>query len=466
MVNTSISSYSFEDSDKIFGYNHRINITMSSGKVYNIAAEEDSGKFFLPKCIRKIFWAKVYLSDSDGNSKVILINKNSLAKRTGTSDSLTKFALKTQKKDQNFDAAMRILHKADKIAETMEKDYWFRSRQLKKAGEIVKIIEKNKVDYSAKAAETGDFVERKKGHTFVVRIDPKDPSKTNFYIKQAKLLGKGGFKTVYPLMDYETQESKYAISIQKGEPKRPSRMDHPRQGYDITTQLHDAKNIMQSEVLYEEGVTRDVDGKAVKVDKNAVSYLVTKLYQGTFSGIAKSNKISLKYKLMFFTQILQGVSDMHAKGIVHCDLKNDNVLYKFKDNKFKIKIIDFDLSSTFEKRIANRGSPGTPNYLAPESLSRSPIAHPDKLDSWSLGIMLYELCEGKPEFFHKQKMASREDWADIIIEGTQNLPFKNLVDENDALRLTIKGLLNEDSGMRLSVNDALGSVTAYIRTLA
>lgn len=464
MVN-SISKYNFEDSDKTFGYNHRIKITMSSGTVYNIAAEENPDKIFLPKCLRKIFWAKVQLSDENGNSKTFLVNRNSLAKRTGTSDSLTKFALKTGKKDKSFDTAMRILHTADKIAETMEKDYWFRSRQLKKAGELVKIIEQNKSAYTEKATTEGSFVKKEKGHTFVVHIDPKDHGKTNFYIKQKKIVGKGGYKRVYPLVDYDTQKPKYALSIQKGDPENPSKMEAPARGHKNMKNLDEFKNIMHAELLYEEGITRDQDDKIVKMDDHAASYLVTKLYQGTFSAIAKSDKIKLKCKLMLFLQILQGVSDMHSKGLVHCDLKNANVLYKFKNDNFKIKIIDLDLARTFEKRMENKTSPGTPHYKAPEALTKTAITHPDKLDSWSLGIMLYQLCEGTPAFFKKQSIAEKEDWATIVTEGTQNLEFKKL-SENDPLRSIIKKLLNVDPAIRLSVSDAKEAIEKHLLTFS
>lgn len=463
-MSNSISNYNFEDSDKLIGFNHRINITMASGRVYNIAAEENSEKIFLPKCIKKIFWAKVHLSDSEGNSKTFLVNRNSLAKRTGTSDSLAKFALKTGKKDKSFDSAMRILHQADKIAESMEKDHRTRSKRRQKAGELVKIIEKNKDDYRGRAEDEGGFVEKRKGHTFVVRIDPNDPNRTNFYIKQAKVIGSGGFKTVHPLMDYETQETKYAISIQRGNKKRPSQMDHPRKGFEIAKQLESAKNVMNGELLYEEGVTRDENGKILEVDKNAASYLMTKLYQGTFSDIVKLNAIGLKPKLMLFSQILQGVSDMHAQGLVHCDLKNANVLYKFKNDKFKIKIIDLDLAKTFEERMENKTSPGTAHYKPPEALlGRGSIPHPDKLDSWSLGIMLYQLCEGDPAFFKKQSEASRLEWATIATEGAQNLEFKKLP-ENDPIRDIIHGLLTIDPALRLSVDDAKAALLTHIQS--
>lgn len=440
MNNSSISSYSFEDSNE-FGYNHRISIKMHSGDAYNIAAEENSDNIRLPKCIRKIFWAKVQLTDENGASKTFLVNKNSLAKRTGTTGALFKFA---HKKDKNFDSAMRILNKADRIAKTMEDDYMFRFRQLQKAEEIVKILEKNQGKYTQKASEDGPFVKKKKGHTFLVRIDPKDPNKTNFYLKQNQVIGKGGFKTVHPLFDYETAESNLALSIQKN--------DTSPNGHEIMNTLASSKHTMNAELLIN--------------DEDATSYLVTKRYEGTFSAISGSKTLSFPEKLELFGLFLQGVKDMHAKGIVHRDLKNANVLFKIKEGKHKIKIIDFDLSRSFEEVMASRDAAGTPYFVPPEALSNRNIEHPDKLDSWSIGIMLYQLCEGHlPGYFAELDSAPIETFPSIIREGVQDLEFNKLSGRNDSLRETILGLLNLDPKERLSVDDAIEAVRDYFGDL-
>lgn len=438
MNTPSISSYNFEDSNQ-FGYNHRINIKMKSGDVYNIAVEQDLDKICLPKCIRKIFWAKVHLTDEDGNAKTFLVNKNSLAKRTGTNSSLVKFA---HKKDKNFDSAMRILNKADRIAKTMEKDYVFQYKRLQKAEEIVKIFEKNQTKYTQKARTEGPFVKKKKGHTFLVRIDPNDPSKTNLYLKQSQLIGKGGYKTVHPLFDYEKAESNLAVSIQKENisPKGP----------DIMNKLAGSKHTMNAE-LY--------------IENEKESYLVTKRYEGTFSNII-SKTPSFPKKLKLFGLLLQGVKDMHAKGIVHRDLKNANVLFKEKNGETKIKIIDFDLSTSFEDAMASRTLSGTLHFLAPEVLSKKQISQPEKLDSWSIGIMLYQLCEGRlPDYFAELDSAPIESFASIIRQGLQDLEFKTLTNEDDPLRLTIEGLLSLNPEERLSIDDAYLAVTSYFADL-
>lgn len=359
---------------------------------------------------------------------------------------------------------MRILHTADKIAETMEKDYAHRSWRLKKVGEIVKIIEKKQAKYSKRAAAAGSFVKRTKGHTFAVRIDPKDPNKTNFYIKQAKIIGKGGFKTVYPLINYETGEAEFALSVQKADLKRRHNIDYPHTGAKIMKTVSESKNTMKAEIFYENGVTRESNGTLIDVNKDGASYLVTKLYQGKFSNLINKNDVPFNKKLMLFSKILESVADMHAKQIVHMDLKGANVLYKYKNDQIKIKLIDFDLSQSFKDRMATTRFAGTLHYSAPEALAHSIILYPEKLDSWSLGIMLYILCEGKPVFFKEQKNASKKTWDHIVLNGTRDLPFNKLSQDNP-LREVIEGLLRENPAERMSVTVAKEAVEKHLLSL-
>ena len=448
MINSSIANYSFEDSNKLFGNNHRINITMHSGKVYNIAVEENAGNFILPKCIRNLFWAKVKLSDT----KTILVNRSSLAKRTGTSRSLSNFALLQHK--ESFESAIKLLHKAAKMTDLLKNSRDSKSDRIKKVSNLVKTIEEKQEKYRQRAAVSGGFVKQHKDYALAVRIDPKDSTKANFYIKHAKSIARGGYKKVYTLMDYDTGKFEYAMSIQKMDPNRPHKIDFPRKGFEIMNAVKDSKLIMKAELFYEKGIKRDSAGALVMTNKNASSYLITKLYHGRFKDLICQNDISFTDKLVLFSKILKGVMDLHAQGIVHQDLKGANVLYKHKNDQIKIKIIDFDLSQSFKDRIKTQEFAGTLNYIAPEALARSVIQYPEKLDSWSIGIMLYILCEGTPYFFKELDKASQNNWSRIVLNGTRNLPFKKL-NEADELRGIIKGLLLEDPGKRISVKDAL-----------
>lgn len=107
----------------------------------------------------------------------------------------------------------------------------------------------------------------------------------------------------------------------------------------------------------------------------------------------------------FFTQIIQGLSYMHRMGIVHRDLKAENILIS-KDSV--VKICDFgssrDLfnptmpctSNADRRRISFQHYVGTPNFIAPEALEN--IENDELSDIWSLGCLFYQVLLGIPPF--------------------------------------------------------------------
>ena len=103
-------------------------------------------------------------------------------------------------------------------------------------------------------------------------------------------------------------------------------------------------------------------------------------------------KLSIDEALDYISQVLLGVKEMHELGILHNDLKPDN-LYLLYDGT--IRIVDFGaathISSKAEKHIL-----GTVNYLAPEVVNSKKYS--TQSDIYSLGIILYELLTGEVPF--------------------------------------------------------------------
>ncbi|KAH0787679.1 CAMK family protein kinase [Histomonas meleagridis] len=92
-----------------------------------------------------------------------------------------------------------------------------------------------------------------------------------------------------------------------------------------------------------------------------------------------------------FSQIVEGVSYLHKNGIVHQDIKPQNILLNHDGTAL---ITDFGIGHSFEScaRVV-----GTPAYQAPEVIDRSPNDQdyePGKEDIWSLGVTLYTLTFG------------------------------------------------------------------------
>ncbi len=87
---------------------------------------------------------------------------------------------------------------------------------------------------------------------------------------------------------------------------------------------------------------------------------------------------------------------MYGKGIIHRDIKPDNVLLELSGEPI---LIDFGIARIEEGSKAKTGtgfSIGTPVYMSPEQLDAKPISL--TTDIYSLGIMFFELLTGKPPY--------------------------------------------------------------------
>ncbi|KAL2090540.1 hypothetical protein ACEWY4_012803 [Coilia grayii] len=95
-----------------------------------------------------------------------------------------------------------------------------------------------------------------------------------------------------------------------------------------------------------------------------------------------------------FRQIVSAVHYCHRNGIVHRDLKLENILL---DGDCNIKIADFGLSNLYHGDEYLQTFCGSPLYASPEIVNGRPYRGPE-VDSWSLGVLLYTLVHGAMPF--------------------------------------------------------------------
>jgi serine/threonine protein kinase len=130
-------------------------------------------------------------------------------------------------------------------------------------------------------------------------------------------------------------------------------------------------------------------------------YLVMELLHGqSLQGLLdRQGKLPVDQAVDFGLQILAGLEAAHATGVVHRDMKPDNVFVTPSGGGPLLKLIDFGIaklraSSEFTKGLTRAGVVmGTPEYMAPEQLSSAQTTD-HRADIYSLGVMLFEMLAG------------------------------------------------------------------------
>jgi len=133
-------------------------------------------------------------------------------------------------------------------------------------------------------------------------------------------------------------------------------------------------------------------------DHHGAPYLVTECLEGrSLRARLGDGALDLDLALDIAAQVARGLAAAHARGIIHCDLKPENI---FLGADGRVKILDFGLAmlhrATRSARGATTRSPllGTARYMAPEQRRGEPIDH--RADLFALGLVLREMVAGRP----------------------------------------------------------------------
>jgi serine/threonine protein kinase len=133
-------------------------------------------------------------------------------------------------------------------------------------------------------------------------------------------------------------------------------------------------------------------------------YLVMEALEGESLGtrLERDRYMPWREAVEIIRQVLQGLGHAHARGVVHRDIKPDNIFLTRKDGELVVKILDFGIAKLYagepDDPMATRIglTVGTPTYLSPEQAVGAAIAPPS--DLYSATVVLFEMLAGRPPF--------------------------------------------------------------------
>lgn len=204
-----------------------------------------------------------------------------------------------------------------------------------------------------------------------------------------KLLGEGGMGEVY-LAEHTYLNKKVAIKLLR--PEITSSNEAVQRFYQ---EAKSAARIKHESIIeiYDFG----------KLDDGTI-YLAMEFLEGSpLADIMLNGPLDLARAIDFIIQIADGLGAAHAEGIIHRDMKPENVfIVRDRTGRERVKILDFGIAKMSSGEGEGHGLTktgtifGTPHYMSPEQAMGRQLDH--RTDIYSMGVIMFELFTGSVPF--------------------------------------------------------------------
>jgi len=237
--------------------------------------------------------------------------------------------------------------------------------------------------------------------------------------QQGRFIGAGAFGSVY-----------LAVNLDSGMPMavKEIRFQDAANLPNLYKQIKDELSVM--EMLHHPNV---VEYYGIEVHRDKVYIFEEYCSGGSLQALLELGRIEDERIVQVYTlQILEGLEYLHSKGIVHRDIKPDNILL---NHVGVIKLVDFGAAKILAKNHKtiqrtrttatlpgglNNSLTGTPMYMSPEVIKNDRRGRHGAMDIWSLGCVVLEFATGRKPWSNLDN-----EWAIMFHIGvaTQHPPL-------------------------------------------
>lgn len=188
-----------------------------------------------------------------------------------------------------------------------------------------------------------------------------------------------------------------------------------------------------------------LDIRCAEQTAHGVPYLVMEYLDGeSLRALIDRGELTRGESLAIAAQVARAVAALHTAGVVHCDIKPDNVFVLDAPDAGgapQAKVIDYGVARTIaEPPASDSAIAGTPAFMAPEQWYGAPVP---ASDVYALGVLLYELITGGPVFSGSLPQLMTAHCEQLPVRPSVSCP--DLAAELDRL---IMRMLAKDPAMR------------------
>ena len=267
-----------------------------------------------------------------------------------------------------------------------------------------------------------------------------------------KVIGEGGMGTVY-LAEHVLIQRRYAVKVL-----------HPEFATDADVIERFMNEARAAGTLGHPNIVESTD---MGFARDEMPYIVFEYLEGSplSDEVYRLRGLPVRRALKIAHQIASALESAHAAGIIHRDLKSDNVILTHRDEiADHVKVIDFGISRFTEAETSEGGGGrrratvmGTPEFMAPEQMT-NPEAIDQRTDIYALGVVLYEMFAGRTPFINNNDID--ELLRKILTEEPPAIDRPEI--PPGLLEMTFERMLAKDPAKRFqTMKDVKGALEAF-----